>query len=261
MDGRRRASRRAGPRVPQHITGVVRRAGAGSCRDERCTIADRRPGGTDDPLPLTAHARAGGWRHILRGRRRPHHTRSFLVGARGLDPAEPTSSRLHGSCMRHGPEGRPHRSPCTRGAVHPRGGSLRPGARRDGRSRRSRPRWRCLSGRPLASAVAAIIAANDRAAGFRPDRRYEAATWPKARAAAASNGSGSKSASACWRVPRRRARSRSSLATRGPTESSARVTVEIRATSGSTAGSVSEGRARPTIVWSSPSGTLTSPGR
>src|SRR5664279_466953 len=58
-----------------------------------------------------------------------------------------------------------------------------------------------------------------------------------ARAASASKGSGSKSASACWRWARRAARSVSLAATSGPTDSSARVIVEISGASGSTSGS------------------------
>ncbi len=117
------------------------------------------------------------------------------------------------------------------------------------------------SGKPVASAVAAIMASNERAAGFRPDRRNEAATRPKARAAAASNGSGSKSASACWTVARRRARSASSVATSGPTESSARVTAEIRAMSGRAEASAKACSASTTLVSSRPCGSLTAIGR
>ena len=50
---------------------------------------------------------------------------------------------------------------------------------------------------------------------------------PNAPAAAASNGKGAKSASACWRWARRATLSTSSRATSGPTESSARVTALI----------------------------------
>ena|GEM_PF-3489644 len=89
------------------------------------------------------------------------------------------------------------------------------------------------SGRSLAIAVAAIIASNARALDFRPARRRDAATRPKDRAAAASNGSGWKSASACWRRSCRIACSRGSDATSGPTESSASVTAVIIGTSGS----------------------------
>ena len=62
-------------------------------------------------------------------------------------------------------------------------------------------------GRALEMAMAAIMASSARAAGFRPALRKPAATRPKLRAAAASNGSGSKSASACWRCACRAERS------------------------------------------------------
>ena len=68
---------------------------------------------------------------------------------------------------------------------------------RDRRSPRSHPGCRCgPAGRwPRRRRRSSSYA---RAAGFRPARRNDAATRPKVRAAAASNGSGSKSASACW---------------------------------------------------------------
>lgn len=52
-------------------------------------------------------------------------------------------------------------------------------------------------GRPRVIATAAIRASKLRACGLRPEARSAAATCPKARAACASNGSGSKVASAC----------------------------------------------------------------
>ncbi len=52
-------------------------------------------------------------------------------------------------------------------------------------------------GRSLATATAAMRASNARAGGFRPATRRDAATRPNARAAVASKGSGSKSASTC----------------------------------------------------------------
>ena len=58
---------------------------------------------------------------------------------------------------------------------------------------------------------------------MRPERRKLAATWPKDRAASASKGNGSKSASACCRTACRAARSLAPEATSGPTDSSARV--------------------------------------
>ncbi len=57
----------------------------------------------------------------------------------------------------------------------------------------------CTTGRSFATAVAAIIASYVRAVALRPARRSDAATRPNARAASASNASGAKSASACWR--------------------------------------------------------------
>ena len=78
-----------------------------------------------------------------------------------------------------------------------------------------------------------MSASRARAAGFRPERRRDAATWPNARAAGASKPIGSKSASACWTCAVRRARSASSSVTSGPTDSSASVIVEISGTSGS----------------------------
>ena len=72
------------------------------------------------------------------------------------------------------------------------------------------------TGRSLAIAIAAIMASKDLAAGLRPDRRTEAATRPKARAAAASNGRGSKSASACCRCAWRTTRSSSDCCKQRP---------------------------------------------
>ena len=66
----------------------------------------------------------------------------------------------------------------------------------------------------MAIAVAAIMASYERAVVLRPERRSDAATCPNARAALASKGSGSKSASACWRCACRAARSSSDVATR-----------------------------------------------
>ena len=63
----------------------------------------------------------------------------------------------------------------------------------------------------MAIAVAAIIASYEQAATLRPALRRDAATPPNARAASASNGIGSKSASACWRRAWRAARSGPSL--------------------------------------------------
>src|SRR5215470_6914645 len=60
---------------------------------------------------------------------------------------------------------------------------------------------------------------------------------PKARAASASKGKGSKVASACWSTLVRRARSTGSAAWWGPADSSARVTALITISSGSCAGS------------------------
>jgi len=76
------------------------------------------------------------------------------------------------------------------------------------------------------------MASYTRALTLRPARRREAATRPNARAACASKGSGTKSASACWRWAWRTARSSSLDATSGPTESSARVTVVIWGSAG-----------------------------
>jgi hypothetical protein len=87
-------------------------------------------------------------------------------------------------------------------------------------------------GKSFEMAMAAIIASYALAAGLRPTFRSPAATLPKLRAAAASNGRGSKSASACWRCAWRAMRSSSVVATSGPTESSASVTVVICGSSG-----------------------------
>jgi hypothetical protein len=53
------------------------------------------------------------------------------------------------------------------------------------------------TGKPWASAMAAIMAPDDRAEVLRLDLRREAATSPKARAARLSQGMGSKEASTC----------------------------------------------------------------
>jgi hypothetical protein len=105
-----------------------------------------------------------------------------------------------------------------------------------------------VEGSWFATATAAIIASNERAAGFRPVRRSDAATCPNARAAAASKGIGSKSASACWRWACRAARSGSVRATRGLTDSSASVIVEISGSAGRTAASSSPGRRISVLV-------------
>lgn len=93
------------------------------------------------------------------------------------------------------------------------------------------------TGSPCAIAVAAIIASYARAAGLRPRCRSDAATRPNARAAAASNGIGSKSVSACCTCAWRAARSRSSRATSGPADNSASVTAVISGSAGSSPGS------------------------
>ena len=87
-------------------------------------------------------------------------------------------------------------------------------------------------GKSFEMAMAAIIASYARDAGLRPILRRPAATRPKLRAAAASKGRGSKSASACCRCAWRTTRSSSVVATSGPTESSASVTVVISGSSG-----------------------------
>jgi hypothetical protein len=70
--------------------------------------------------------------------------------------------------------------------------------------------------------------------GLRAARRSDAATRPKARAASASNGTGSKSASACWAC--RAARSSSVETTGGPTDNSASVTAVISGSTGEECG-------------------------
>ena len=81
-----------------------------------------------------------------------------------------------------------------------------------------------------------------RAVVLRPERLSEAATPPKARAAAASKTSGSKSASACWMCAWRAMRSCSPFAMSGPTESSASVTAVISGSSGRSVASASHPR-------------------
>lgn len=114
------------------------------------------------------------------------------------------------------------------------------------------------NGRPLAMAIAAIMASYDRAAVFRSDRRRDAATRPNALAAAASNGSGSKSASAWWTCACRAPRSAGSSVMSGPTESSARVTADISGSSGRLDGSLMRGNSNSVLVSSRPAGKANS---
>lgn len=81
------------------------------------------------------------------------------------------------------------------------------------------------------------IASNALAVVLRPDRHRDAATLPKARAAAASNGSGSNTASVCCRRACRVERSTSSVATSGSTDSSASVTAVMIGSRGRSPGS------------------------
>lgn len=110
-------------------------------------------------------------------------------------------------------------------------------------------------GRSLAIAVAAIIASNARALDLRPPRRRDAATRPNERAAAASKGSGRKSASACWRRNCRTACSWGFAATSGPTDSSASVTAVIIGSPGNDNTSVILSRRMTVLVSRTPRGT------
>src|ERR1017187_1034279 len=92
------------------------------------------------------------------------------------------------------------------------------------------------TGNWFAIAVDAIIRSAIRPRGLRPAISTAAATRPNARAAAASKGSGSKVASACWSTLMRRARSAGPSARCGPVESSAKVTALITISVGKSAG-------------------------
>lgn len=101
---------------------------------------------------------------------------------------------------------------------------------------------------PLAIAIAAIIASYARAEVLRPARLSEADTRPNARAASASNTSGSKSDSACRRCAWRAACYRDPWATKGPTASSASVMQEITGSAGRSEGSESLGSRSRVLV-------------
>jgi hypothetical protein len=149
-------------------------------------------------------------------------------------------ARRHGAQRRerrgaHGSraQGRPARLP-----------ALRRGAAPLGMGAASCPPPRRRRRRPFAAAFSLLVLPAHLGAARRsgacppgrrggPDRRSDAATRPKARAAAVSKASGSKSASACWRCAWRAARSASARATSGPTDNSASVTAVISGSGGS----------------------------
>src|SRR6266498_3044611 len=100
-------------------------------------------------------------------------------------------------------------------------------------------------------ATLAIMRSEIRPRVLRPAARTAAQTWPKARAASASKGSGSNADSARCSRSSRRARSRGSSVWCGPADSSARVIALMDMNGGSSVGSSCRRRIRM-LVSSNP---------